>query len=292
MKRRGKALLSFLLMGPSLLLLAFFFFPTLGSVLISLTDRKLVGQNAAEISFVGLNNYLHLFADSNLPRVLANTSILILSAVAIQQALGYFISRLLKDKAPRFRRIVHGSLYAGLLMPEAATAFIFFLLFSFNGELNRLIAAAGGIPRVWLADRPLLIVCIALIWSGTAYSVITFENALDSLNESVSDSARCDGAGLIRLHFGILIPAIRRTILANTTILALNGLGAFGLIFMLTGGGPLYRSTTLSVLVFRNAVSGSDVGYGLALSFLLFLISLSLGSLQAALIRSSSENES
>ncbi|HKL86843.1 MAG TPA: sugar ABC transporter permease, partial [Treponemataceae bacterium] len=187
---------------------------------------------------------------------------------------GIFLAKLLAQKKLWFKKFIHACLYSGWLMPEAATAFIFFFLFSIDGEVNQLLILSGNVSRVWLTDSPLLVIALAHLWSGTAFSLIIYETALDLVPEILTDSARCDGANSFQVFFCITIPSLADTIRSNTAILILNNLGVFGLIFMLTGGGPMLRSTTFPLFVFRNAISGSDTGYGMALSFILFAISI------------------
>lgn len=263
------------LITPALVLLsAFFVVPALGSLFYSLTDQMLVGQKMDEVSFIGFDNYAHLFTDHRAFSAFLTTVTLILAAICLQQASGFCIAFLLEGKNAFFKKAVHACVYSGWLMPEVVTAFIFFLLFSIDGRINGIIAFFGGQSVAWLIDRPLGVIVLAQLWSGTAYSLISYEQSLSSISGDVLDAARTDGATGRQILFNIIIPSIRHTIRSNTTILTLNNLGVFGLIYMLTGGGPLFRSTNLPVLVFRNAISGSATGYGLTLTFVLFCLSM------------------
>lgn len=268
-------LFSLFLIAPALVLLfGFFVVPALGSLFYSLTDQMLVGQKMDEVSFIGFDNYTHLFTDLRVFSAFLNTVTLILAAICLQQASGFCIAFLLEGKNALFKKVVHACVYSGWLMPEVVTAFIFFLLFSIDGSLNRIISEFGGQSVAWLIDWPLAVIILAQLWSGTAYSLISYEHSLSSISGDVLDAARTDGATSRQILFFIILPSIRHTIRSNTTILTLNNLGVFGLIYMLTGGGPLFRSTNLPVLVFRTAISGSATGYGLTLTFVLFCLSI------------------
>ncbi len=286
MRKKTEQLIFSFLLAPTLALLLFFFVvPALASLFFSLTDQMLVGQRIDEVSFVGFNNYIRLCTDPQVLMAVRNTVILLACAIGIQQALGFFIARLLIGKAEGFRKFVHACLYSGWLMPEVAIAFVFFLLFSIDGLVNNIIQGSGGQSIAWLIDYPLFVIILAQIWSGTAYSLLTYENAFNSLTPGCIDSARADGATETQILVFIIIPSIRQTIRSNTAFLTLNNLGVFGLIYMLTGGGPLFRSTNLSVLVFRNSISGSDTGYGLTLTFILFGLSMLLSLIHVRVIR-------
>lgn len=275
----------FLLLLPALFLLGFFFvLPAFGALYYSLTDQKLVGQRSGEVSFIGLDNYVKVFQDQTLATTLVTSLVLLAAAIVLQQGMGFAIAQLLENKAVRFRRFVHACVYSGWLMPEVAVAFIFFLLFSVDGLVNREIMLLGGKNIAWLIDHPVLVIVLAQLWSGTACTLVTFEHGLASIPAHTLDSARTDGATGIQVFYHIILPELWKTVRTNTCVLTLNNIGTFGLIYMLTGGGPLFRSTNLPVLVFRSAISGSDTGYGLALSFVLFCLCMLVSTVQVRLI--------
>jgi len=266
-----------LLVSPVLALLLFFFIlPAFGALFYSMTDQKLAGQAIDGVSFIGFDNYARLVQDRNLPKVVLNSLAIAGSAIFLQQSLGLALAMLLVGRASWFRKLVHACVFSGWLMPEAAAAFVFSLLFSVDGSVNAALSLAGLKGAVWLIDRPLAIVAAALLWTGTASSLIVFEHALASLPESAADAARSDGASPVQVFFCVTFPSILPAVKRNSATLALNALGVFGLIYMLTGGGPLFKSANIPVLVFRTAVSGSDTGYGLALSFVLFMMGIAL----------------
>ncbi len=270
-----------LLLIPALALLGFFFvIPSFASLYLSLTDQKLVGQASDELSFVGFDNYARIAQDPTVVKSVCVSALLLATALVLQQAIGLLIASSLEGKPPRFRGFIHACVYAGWLMPEVAVAFVFLLLFSVDGVVNAHIAAFGGKTIAWLIDRPLLVIVLAQCWSGTACSLIAFEHALSALPEHLRDSARVDGASEFQFFLFVKTPALAGAIASNCATLALGNLGIFGLVYMITGGGPLYVTTNLPVLVFRNSVSGSDTGYGLALSFLLFCLCAALSAFQ------------
>jgi multiple sugar transport system permease protein len=274
-----------LILPAAALLFCFFILPALCSLYYSLTDQMLVGQKPQEVSFIGLDNYARGFQDPTVAASLGTSAILLAAAVILQQAAGWLIARLLEGKRRGFAQFVHACVYSGWLMPEVAAAFVFFLIFSVDGVANRGSAIARLASVAWLIDHPILVIALAQLWSGTACSLVTFEYELSAVPGEIYDAARADGAGERQIFFHIVAPALRSAILANTATLALGNVGTFGLIYMLTGGGPLFRSTNLPVLVFRNSISGSDTGYGLALSFMLFCLCTAISMTQVRIMQ-------
>ena len=281
-KRAGEIAL---LMPVALLLLCFFILPAFCSLYYSLTDQRLVGQRPQEVSFIGFDNYVRGFQDPTLAMSLVTSAIILFAGIALQQAAGWLIAHLLEGKRRGFTQFVHACVYSGWLMPEVAAAFVFFLIFSIDGIANQ-GADLLKIPSVaWLIDHPVSVIILAQLWSGTACSLVTFEHERASVPKEMIDAARTDGASERQILFHVLVPALKNAILTNTATLTLGNLGTFGLIYMLTGGGPLFRSTNLPVLVFRNSISGSDTGYGLALSFMLFCLCMAISMMQVRLVQ-------
>jgi multiple sugar transport system permease protein len=274
-----------LLLPATILLLCFFILPAFCSLYYSLTDQMLVGQRPQEVSFIGFDNYVRGFQDPTLAMGLATTALILAAAVILQQGAGWAIAKLLEGKRRGFTHLVHACIYSGWLMPEVAVAFVFFLIFSVDGVANQGAQSLNLKSVAWLIDHPILVLVLAQLWNGTACSLVTFEHELASISGEMLDAARADGANSRQIFFLILVPSLKNAILTNTATVTLGNIGTFGLIYMLTGGGPLFRSTNLPVLVFRNSISGSDTGYGLALSFLLFCLCTAISMLQVRLVQ-------
>jgi len=285
-RKAGNRAAFYLLISPAAALLAFFFvYPALGALFFSMTDQRLVGQRMDEVSFVGLDNYARIPGDPAILGTLTVTATLILAAAALQQGVGYFLARALERKPAPFRRVVSACLHVGWLMPEVGAAYVFLMLFSVDGLANQLFFARAGAAEPWLVDHPVAVIALAQFWGGLAWSMNESAKAIRSLPEGIAETARIDGAGAATRLFRVEIPAIRRALVGDALLLALHNLGAFGLIYMLTGGGPLYRSTNLAVLVFRQSIAGSETGYGLALSFSLFCLGMLLSLIHGRLTR-------
>lgn len=272
-----KNIVFWLSISPTLLLIFFFFIiPAFGSLFYSLTDQKLAGQAIDDVSFIGIDNYIRIFTDTSLHKAIKNTCILLTSTLIIQQSLGLLLALQLQKQSGWLKKIIHACLYSGWLMPEVVIAFTFFLLFSVDGNINSILSAIHRTGPIWFIDYPLVVIICALIWAGTANALLVFENALSLIPESVFLAAKSDGASKIKIFIHITIPFLKPSITQNSFTSILNTLGLFGIIYMLTGGGPLFNSVNLPVLIFRIAITGSETGYGLSLSFLFFICSMIL----------------
>ena len=145
---------------------------------------------------------------------------------------------------------------------------------------------AVGIPMVkWLQKLPMLTVILANIWHGTAFSMLNFQSALDNVSSEVEEAAKVDGANYFQTIVNIVIPCIRGTIATNTMLNTLSTLGVFGLIYMMTGGGPGNKTTTIPIYMYKQAFVSQQLGYGTAIAMLLLVIGIILSVLYTRIDR-------
>lgn len=276
-KKDQKRKLIFCLL-PAVALIGFFYFvPTIISIIYSFTNKALVGVKSGEFDFVGISNYLFMFKDSRFLTSFFNTLIfLIFSAILGQQILGFIIAFLMQNKGGGIRRFVGTSVLLGWITPEVVVAFIFFAFYSVKGSFNGAIGLFGIGPIAWLMNFAMIAVIVANIWRGTAFSMLMYQAALSNVPEEVKESAMIDGANKFQVIFRIILPIIKGTIVTNTILITLPTIGVFGVIFALTGGGPGYDTTTISIYMYNKAFVSYQIGYGNAMALILLIFGILL----------------
>lgn len=276
---------SVLLVPAVVLLLVFFVTPIVLTVYYSFTNLALSGENAKELRFIGLDNYISMFKDRNVKVSVINTLIFLAGSLIGQQVLGFIIALLMRNKNTVFRRIVGPFFLAGWIMPEVVVAMCCSTFFAEEGTLNSILSALG-LPIVeWLYSVPMLTVILANVWHGTAFSMMNFQSALDSVPGELEEAAKVDGATRLQTVIRIIIPCIKNSIATNTMLNTLSTLGVFGLIFMMTNGGPGTSTLTLPIFMYRQAFVSQQLGYGTAISMLLLCIGLILSIIYTRIIR-------
>ncbi len=275
-KRHGTHRLVFLLPA-TLIILLFFFIPALLCIAFSFTDLALTGANAKQLSFVGLSNYAKMFRDTNVIKAAANTVIFTLGSIVGQSVMGFTIAYLLRGKKSWVRRIVGSLVMAGWVMPEVVAATCMSSFFDDHGTLNTILGFLGVAKISWLFTYPMLAVVLANIWRGTAFSMMNYQAALDDVDTSILESAMLDGCGPLSSIVRIIIPVLKGTIATNSMLITLSTLGCFGMIWILTGGGPGGKTNTLSVLMYVKAFQNSQLGYGVAISMAVLVIGIIFG---------------
>lgn len=256
-----------------LLLLIFYIGPMFLTVFFSFTNRAMTGANAKVVDFVGFTNFARVFSDPKFSKAIEKTLIFLLfSGILGQQCCGFIFALLMKKKNKNIKRFVGMTVISGWITPEVVCAFIFAAYFSKSGTLNTIIGTVGIAPVSWLFTFPMVSVIIANIWKGTAYSMMMFQAALDSIPDEVMEASIIDGATSTQILRYITIPMIKTTFAITFVNVTLGTLGSFVLIYTLTGGGPAGATTTLAIFMYEKAFLAYQIGYGMAIALILLLI--------------------
>ena len=270
----------YLLVLPALAYLFFFWgYPALYAFYLSLTDASLI-RDAVHV--VGAANYLHLLRDSLFWVSLKNTGILLAGSVLLEVSFGLWIALYLHRSGKRIKGLLITVLLLPWLFSELVSALTWRGMFSEPfGLLNAVLHQAGlsGIP--WLS-RPWSAMCALLtasLWQGVGISTMVILAALQGVPPSLLDLSVMDGAVGWRGLRHVILPQIRGVLLLDCLLVGIKSMGAFTLVFALTGGGPGHGTEVLASYVYRLTFFNYEPGYasaaGIFLAFLfLFLVFL------------------
>ena len=288
---KRRAVLSILLMAPAAVLIGvFYLYPMIMTVYYAFTNLTLTGAQATDTQFVGFRNFLNLFRDPKFPLIMKNTIVFfVFSGIIGQQVFAFILASLMKKRNVHIRRFTGFMVVLGWVTPEIIAAYMFSAYFNDKGTLNSILRFFG-IHRVsWMFTYPMLSVIIANIWKGTAYSMLMFQAALDGISDEIVESAKIDGANGWQILSKITLPMIKGTTATTFIMVTLGTLGAFGMIYAFTGGGPSNKTTTLSVYMYTQAFGAFQVGYGTAIALILLLIGAVLSGLYLKAIKANQD---
>ncbi|MEV6295650.1 sugar ABC transporter permease [Streptomyces sp. NPDC051896] len=253
------------------LLLLFLAGPIAYCVWIAFTDLQLTGQ--AHSSFVGFANFRHAFQDEAFLNAVWLTLVFtVLSSLIGQNTLGLALAALMKRASKPVRTLTGGVVVTAWVLPEVVAGFLLYAFFRREGTLNAILDRLHLPGQNWLFTLPILAVSFANVWRGTAFSMLVYSAALDEIPAEITEAAEVDGAGGWRRMWHITLPMIRRSIGTNLMLNTLQTLSVFGLIWVMTRGGPGDKSQTLPLFMYEQAFQNSMIGYGTAVALLLLLV--------------------
>jgi multiple sugar transport system permease protein len=258
--------------------------PILQAVYYSMTQ-----WDGITATWLGPSAYATELGDPTFWRVLLNNGALLLS-VPVAMVIPLAIAAVLHEH-PFGWRLFRTIYFLPTAISWVVIGMVSARLFAQRGGVNDLLAAVGlGAVRTdFLAGEwsALFAVAVTFVWSMIGTNTIIFLTGMSTLDTSLHEAARMDGAGPWRIFVDITIPQLRRFIQFSFIMTMISAFTAlFSLIFVMTGGGPGYGTTTLEFFVYQSAFSQGDFGTGALLGVVLFVIMGIIGLAQLRLLRS------
>jgi multiple sugar transport system permease protein len=259
-----------------LLLLTFGVLPIAVALLVSFTDMNLAGLgNWSRIQFIGIDNYTELFGDAAFWQALGNTAIFAILGVPTVIGLSLVIALALNHSQGRFFTALRSFYFVPAITAIVAVSLVWGYMFNTQfGLFNYLLSTVGLPPVQWLSD-PIVVkfsVVLVAVWRGLGLNIIIFLAALQGVPKEYLEAAAIDGASGFRRTVSIVIPLLRFAIFFVTITTIIAWLQFFDEPFVLTKGGPLGASTSISLFLYQEGFSSSQFGYASAGSVVLFAI--------------------
>ena len=307
--RAGQAVFVY---GTLLLTLAFMacftFFPMAWGAVISFFRYSAVrtGEHFLGLGgnnpFIGLGQYATMVSDEpdgiHFRQQLLTSILFAFLALPLNLAITLPLAVLVESVAGRLKTLFRAIYFMPTLTSTVAVAFMWqFIYHPQQGALNVLVKAIGLTPpRSWLSDPaaivmgvPLALLCIMIahVWQEFGYNLIIFIAGLQGIPDELRQAARIDGANAWHEFWRITLPLLRPTMLFVCVMTLLSALQAFAIFnVMLPDRGPTVDQTTPLVLaIYNNAFRYQVLGWGAAMSMVLFFLTLSLTIGQMRLLR-------
>jgi len=277
----------YLFLAPSFaILLVFLIFPLSWNIYIALHDVSLTTL-LKEWEYVGLENFVTLFDDPNFYTSLKVTLMFVGGSVALQFGVGILMALVLNQQI-RGSGVYRAILIIPWTISAVIAAFSFkFILDDNFGILNYMLNQLGMESVGWLSDPNIVIwsLVIANTWYGTPFTLLFLTAGLLSINPSLYEAARIDGASKMRSLFHITLPLLKPFMIINLILITMWSVNLFDIQLIMTGGGPLFSSTTTSLYMYRQAFEFGLLSKGAAAGIILILINLSVAVIYVKFLR-------
>lgn len=240
-------------------------YPFLNAIQLSMTTRSLITRTE---EFVGLANYARLFQDTDFISSVRNTLTFTFVSVAVKFVIGLGIALLLHGRLP-MRNVLTGVILLPWIVPEVVTALTWRSIYDpIFGGLNPILQQLGLIDRpiAWLAEPSLAMpsVIAVNVWKGIPFYVILLLAGLKAIDREQYEAAEVDGANVIQRFRHITMPGLRYVIITTLMLSFIFTFNTFGLIYLMTGGGPGGATRMFSILAYEKAIVGLRFGPGVA----------------------------
>jgi multiple sugar transport system permease protein len=282
---RSEARAAALFLAPALGVLALFFFlPVVAGFALSLTDFDLYALgDLHNVRFVALSNYAAVLRSRTFWTALGNTLYFALVGGPATVVVALAAALLVNARAARLKPLFRTVYFAPVVTTLVAVAIVFrFLYHPRFGALDRALASLG-LPAIdWLGDPRWAMPAIILlaVWKNFGYNMVIFIAGLQAIPDELYEAARIDGAGAWRQLRHVTLPMLGPTFLFVGIVTAIGYLQLFPEPYVMTYGGPLNRTLSAVMLMYKEGFRWWRMGYAAAIAFLLCLVIAAATALQ------------
>lgn len=263
-----------LLLPAVIAVIALLIFPFLFTLGVSFTDWHLFNRGAP-INFVGFKMWVSVLSSQYIHTTTLNTLGFVAMAVPTEFLLGLVVALALNE-ATHGRSFFRVFFLMPLMISPIAVVFIIgrLMLNEDIGAINAILMKLGFERVMWLSD-PLtarFTVVLVDVWQSTAFMILMFLAALQSLPQEPYEAAIVDGSTAWQRFRYITLPLLGPVAMTATLIRGLDAFKVVDIIYALTGGGPGQATESVTLTVYRTGVKGGDIAFGSASAYLLLIM--------------------
>ena len=252
----------------------FIIIPIFCSFALSFTNWDLLN----DITFVGLANYKAVLSQGEFIQILINTFVYAISTTIFAVFIPLIIAAALNTKmrgSEAFKTIY----FLPFITPAVVIAIVWGWIFDPNiGGINILLKT----HYTWLFSTHLAmpVLIFVSVWKLIGYNVVLFLTGFSTIDHSLYESAKIDGAGVYDIFLKITLPLLKPTIYFVMLVTLISSFQVFDLIYVMTEGGPADTTNVIVYSIYKYAFEYFDIGKSCALAYILFGIIFILALIQ------------
>lgn len=239
--------------------------------LVYIITMSFRNNSFGQSGFAGINNYLKLFKNPMFSETAMNTLVWTVSVVIASFLIGLFLALLINNNKIKFKGFWRSLIFIAWIVPGVVKATTWKWIYTSDGGLvNHILQSIGFInePIPWLTSTKyaMLAVVIVQVWSCAPYVMVMLTAGIQQIPKEIYESSDLDGANTIQRLFKITLPMIKDVSFICILMIFIWAINEFALIWIMTSGGPMGSTSTLSLLVYNqfkvlnmNAASASAV---------------------------------
>ena len=281
--QKGKKidLFPYLLLTPSIIMLLLITaYPFISSVGISFFDYSFLKQG---IRFVGLKNYTDILSEGKFLSSVRFTLVWTVCNVALTTLLGFIMALLMRTKFWG-REVLKATMLIPWILPQVVTGYVFNMMMAQDiGIITHVLHVAGIVPAgfSWFSDPRLaaVAVIIANSWRGFPFVGLMLYAKMQAMPLTHLEAAHIDGASAAQSFLYIILPYIKPVAVTSMLLTFIWTFNAFDIVKVMTNGGPLEATTTLSLRLQREAFDYMEISRACTMAVCMFLLLLAAAAL-------------
>ncbi|WP_411093405.1 carbohydrate ABC transporter permease [Streptomyces sp. 049-1] len=258
------------------------FWPAFQGFYLALTDW----DGVSPPTFVGLDNFREMAGDATFRSATWHTVLWLVLFGGLSAVLGLAAAMLLQQER-RGVGFYRAALFLPVVFSLVATALVWQAIYQPDGVLNQFLDSVGlgSLRHAWLADQDtaLYAVIAPALWRQIGYVMVLYLAGLKGIDPVLYEAAKVDGAGPWQRFRHVTLPQLRSVNAVVLSVIVIDSLRSFDVVWSLTRGGPYHSSELLSTYMYSTAFQSLRLGYGSALAVVIFV--LAFGVIASYLVR-------
>jgi multiple sugar transport system permease protein/raffinose/stachyose/melibiose transport system permease protein len=242
--------------------------------------------------FIGFDNYAAMAGDPTFRGALRNTVLWLLLFGGLS-VIGGFGMALVLQRERRGVGLYRAALFTPVVFSLVVTALVWRVFYQPDGLADQILRAVGlqQLSHPWLADpnTALYAVILPALWRQIGYVMVLYLAGLKAIDPALHEAAKVDGANSWQRLWRITIPQLRGVNSVVLSVIVIDSLRSFDIVWALTRGGPYHSSELLSTYMYATAFQSLRLGYGSALAVVIFVLALAV--ILGYLVRAFREDE-
>lgn len=225
------------------------------------------------MKYVGIAQYLRLFADETFLLSLFNTIWYMLASLICNLVLALLLAVVLNSQLVRFKSGFRAIYFLPIVTSTVAAAIMFTLIYDKDyGLLNVPLLLLEKKPLNWLGSTDLSKIAVigVIVWRWVGFNMIYFLAGLQTIPQELYEVAEIDGATRVKKFFYITLPLLKPIILLVSVLTLIGSSQLFEEPYILTQGGPADSSLSIAQYLYRSGMEYLNLGYAAAIGFFLF----------------------
>ena len=249
--------------------------PLVTSFYYSLTDWN---GFSAQYHWVAFANFARIANDPLFANAIQNTAIWMAAAIVVPTAAGLALALML-HRGVRGGKIFKSLFYLPICLALAVVGQVWMWIYRPDWGLLDIILRGVGLDNLaiaWLADSQTALGAVILAWSWqqTGLAMVIFLPGLTAVSREITEAAEIDGASYAQSLRRVVIPLLSPATVVVVALSILNSLKSFDAVYIMTKGGPFHSSDTLAMFMYDVSFESYYMGYGSAISVVLFCIAM------------------
>lgn len=279
-----KRITPWLYLLPALILISsLLIFPVIRTIIMSFYDRDFD-------RFVGLENYISIFSESDMLYVFRNNLIWIFLFTSFTVIFGLILA--ISSDRVKYEKFAKSIFFMPMAISAAGASVIWKFVYSFRpagleqiGLLNAIVQAFGGEARAWLTIQPTntLFIIIVGIWMWTGFAMTILSAAYKNISKEYLEAAELEGANERQTLFYIVLPLMKPAIISVTTTIAVFVLKIFDYVYVMTNGD--FNTEVIANKMFKAMFQFMYYGKASALAVLLFVLTIPIILLNSKVVK-------